>query len=316
MCDDIKNWLIYVGLKPERADMVYTWLYEARKVTTVTKRQRFLADLRGNEPHGGPGYGIEYTGNMATYVGGSNCADSDGKCRELGSRSTGCQVNFEYGSARWYKRCRGLNVLDSSEFVPFEEPSLEYVYNEISTELQVTVQVPGGARLEGGRYYPLDRNAATPIARDFLRRLLTVPLPDTLKCGITAVGPVSVVWMVNRGYVPERDGVRTDVRSYFTELKSDGSIISFCNLPNVRPSGAGVYISGVGVSYPRNPLAAAIRTADFRARALAAALGARGTARPRTIFSAGVGAGGESSGLLLAGAAVAASAAAFLLLKK
>lgn len=141
MCEDIQNWLLYVGMKPERADIIFTWLYEARKVTEVLKRRDFLARLRGDQPHEGPGYGVEYRGNMATYVGGSNCASGDHACRDLGRVSAGglgCQVNFEYGSRRWYANCKGLDVANAALFVPFEKPQLEALYSQLATELEVT----------------------------------------------------------------------------------------------------------------------------------------------------------------------------------
>lgn len=323
MITDIKNWMLYVGMKPERVDMIYTWLYEARKVTVVTKRREFLRVLRGSEPHEGPGYGVEYRGNMATFVGGSNCADDyNGRCRELGSVTTGCQVNFEYGSARWYKLCRGLDVLNSAVFVPFEQDALEAIYSEISMELEVTPLAAGGAALEGGHYIPLDRTMATPIALAILRTLSAGALPDNLKCGIVAVGPVPVVWMANpkkpgstSRYVANTADMRSDARSYFTSLKPDGSLVAFANLPNMKVAGPGVYHIAAARPYPSNQLSSAIRSENFRTLARAAALGATQAAHRRTIFSAGTGSSG-SGGLLLAGAAVAAGAAAFLLLKK
>ena len=321
MIDDMKNWLLYVGMKPERADMVFTWLYEARKVSIVYTRQRFLAQLRGDQPHEGPGYGVEYRGNMATYVGGSNCADSDGKCRELGSHS-GCQVNFEYGSARWYKRCRNLDVLNPSEFVLFSEEDLGFLYTQLSTELQVTPMASGAATLTGGRYVPLDAANMREVALRMIYALIVRTSASPARCGLASANGVPVLWWTqskSSALVSRAEQVATDARSYLVTLQASGSfptMVAFCGLPNLSMTPAGVYVRPAGRPYAACRIRPYINSVAFKRLAVRAATMSSKTTRQRTVFSAGTGSSSGNTGLFLGGAALAAGAAAFLLLKK
>ena len=327
-CEDIMNWLLFVGGDEDRCKAVYTYLYESRKVDVVRTRQTKLMNLRGNEPHGGPGYGVEYTGNMATYVGGSNCADGDHKCRELDSVLTGCQVNAEYGSQRWYKRCRNLDIA-AGEWLPFSATKLDDVYQMTRRKLRVTAS---------------SLNFAPHVALTFSSFALTVP---RLRALARMLAPASgdAIW---------NSAVPISIRTPNTnDVIYDGAIVlrntTLTALDPIARAGAIQLTIGnenVVVWGACNQTEAWFMTARFGfmygaflpidtalphyvAQGLPA--GNAGTLRSREAIireaiyntigigssgGAGVGAGGESSGLLLAGAAVAASAAAFLLLKK
>lgn len=139
MCDDIANWLGYVGVPPEDCAAVRTWLYESRKVTVVRKRRKDLSDMVSRNT----GRGAEYTGNMVTYVGGgptgaASCeGDPENKCNILGGERSRCQVNFRAGADGWYRDCCGINVASSAEFVPFELADLEELWLSMRNRLRV-----------------------------------------------------------------------------------------------------------------------------------------------------------------------------------
>jgi len=89
-CLDIKNWLLYVGMDPLEADVVYYWLLEAHKVTVVRERQHFLVTegRRGLDVNGG-------------------CED----CDYIGTRYV-----REWGTPRWYERSKNLPLSAQREF--------------------------------------------------------------------------------------------------------------------------------------------------------------------------------------------------------
>lgn len=315
MCEDIRSWLLYVGVEEARVDIIYTWLYEARKVTVVRERREFLRNLRGSEPHGGPGYGVEYRGNMATYM-GSNCKGGDHECRELGTASSGlCQLNFEYGSDYYYTRCQGINTGSGSEFVPFKLETFEEMYKQLAAELRVTALQAGSAKLEGGRFIPQGGEYEQEIVKSILYQLTRKTI-TTNKKGLAVYNGVPIVWFAMRNayeVIPGNAASNRTIRSYFTAL--DRNTVAVVNLPNLRATPAGVYAGPLSLPPPMNRIADLIQQDKFKT-AMWNAIRNQNTARGRTVFSAGTGSsGGSSTGLVLGVAAVATIVAAAVLVK-
>jgi hypothetical protein len=139
MCEDISNWLTYVGVPAERVEMIHTWLYEARKVSTVRARRIALGTMVGSNAHGGTtGYGTEYRGNMVHYIGTASDCKEKHPCQEwhYGHSTPGnCAVNFAYGTEAWYATCCALPATD---FNMFSEDQLETLWKNLRAELRVT----------------------------------------------------------------------------------------------------------------------------------------------------------------------------------
>ncbi|MCK9355558.1 MAG: hypothetical protein M0R22_00185 [Dehalococcoidia bacterium] len=145
-CDDIANWLGYIGVPADDVYTIRTWLYEARKVTVVQARRNRLRSMVGDAPHGGvSGYGVEYTGNMVNYLHseGKDCPnDRESRCHVLGGDGYYCQTNFRAGADPWYRDCRNIDISSSSQFVPFSIQQLDALWDELRNKLRVSRSWP------------------------------------------------------------------------------------------------------------------------------------------------------------------------------
>jgi hypothetical protein len=163
MCEDIRDWLLFVGVKRADAEAIYTWLYEARKVTAVLeRRRRILAD--GRE-------GVAYTGSRLWWRDKHNIDDDDPDC--LGTPSPNCrcgseegahdsQPNFYRGTNNdfgdppgWYEACRNL---PKSKFRPFSVGDLHNIYMHVQRRLEIVPMALSSGQAIGGSSW-----AAIPI---------------------------------------------------------------------------------------------------------------------------------------------------------
>lgn len=319
MCEDIRNWLLYVGVPQVDADAVYAWLYEARKVTVVRERRAVLGGLVA----AGTGYGSEYRGNMVHYIHGNDrCPTSSDKCNMLGGDGYRCQVNFRAGTDAWFKDCMGLDTANRQEFIPFSFDALKGVYEDLANELQVQFE-SGSVTISGGRVVTLSGEAERFAARYWLRKFTSVAISDSYpKCGFASANGIPCVWLGQSSTNPliRPNSARADTRSYFISLNSSGTTVAFCALPNMRAVGGQVLIGDSPRPFPTlDPRTKFyIDSPAFKARLKEAILGRnrqRQTPLTPTDVIAVENSGGSSTPLLI-GAAAAVAVGAALLLRK
>lgn len=165
--DDIKSWLIYVGVKEEDAELVWEWLYDARRTTEILKRRKYLKD------HGR--WGTDYTGFSGNFLDKSQANCGTSWCRERGQATLGegyqapcddydigpadppgsdtfsgsARPNIWKGSNEWFRACQRLDTHGrnrdrdraswqlQTEFVAFDMGSLKRLYTYLADRLNV-----------------------------------------------------------------------------------------------------------------------------------------------------------------------------------
>lgn len=170
--DDIKSWLIYAGVKEEDAQLVWNWLYDARRTTEIVKRHDYVASS-GRQGQDYTGYSKSWMNDNAAWCKTSSCRnrgqwrggrDYQAPCDDYdigpadppgsGTFNRSAEPNMWRGSSRWFYACQGLDVggegtpgtqgVDwrlSPEFVNFSMTQLKEVYKHVARRL--AIRLPG-----------------------------------------------------------------------------------------------------------------------------------------------------------------------------
>jgi hypothetical protein len=331
MCDDIANWLGYVGVKPEDCAAVRTWLYESRKVTVVRKRRTDLGTWVSAGTHRGSGTTLgEYRGNMVSYVGlgptgAASCeGDPDNQCNILGGERSRCQVNFRAGTEGWYRDCCHLDI-PAGEFVNFELNDLKELWDDMRDRLRVVPFRGLNTRLPRGIFKNFLLTAPRKTA--LIKMLAPGATAEQIaRCGVLNISAPGMAAMVLRD-VPDSSlapGVAAQTRLLNVGSESvrlwtsrDGFGVGGGGLPfylHVMPADVS---AGIAAGTPVEPLPAGSltqlnRLSDAQLRTLLWQQMGIGVDPNRQ------GAGGTSSGrggVVIAGLGVAAVVAAAILIK-
>lgn len=131
MCIQIQGWLSYVGAGDNKANNVFNWLYDARRVTTIVDRHDYYLNHR-NEITGSQD-NFRYINSDEEKYGEDWSKNTDKNCK---------RSNMFTGSPEWFLHCGGLDVTDAKRFRRFTLSQLKDVYMWLATKLQVK-GIPG-----------------------------------------------------------------------------------------------------------------------------------------------------------------------------